>query len=198
MQNENEISKLKLYNWGKTRLIHSRFHDSTDTSAYISIYMNIKVFYNSSLTLSSVVLSHFVQDLKCGNTSYPLCVGTTDSPLLLCLPPWTGRCEQSTCPTGRCVRSHCRWPQTHCSVRRSSPPSLWGRTWVSVSAKHLPPLQYTHQRVDTKRILSLKPVTTNQFPFGCDEISNWLRNASGKRLLNRWQQRPQKWLAFSH
>lgn len=54
------------------RLIHLRFHEFTDTSAYISIYINIKVFYKSSLTLSSVVQwqtsqIHLVLSLKSSN-----------------------------------------------------------------------------------------------------------------------------------
>ena len=55
-------------------------------------------------------------------------VSLFDWPLLLGLPPWTGRFVQSSCPTGRCVRSRCHWPRTRCSARRSSPPSLWGRS----------------------------------------------------------------------
>ena len=45
-------------------------------------------------------------------------------PRRLCLPPWTAQCGRSSCPTGRCVHSHCHWPQTRCGGRRSSPPSL--------------------------------------------------------------------------
>lgn len=70
----------------------------------------------------------------------------SDSPLLLCLPPWTVRCGRSICPTGRCVHSRCRWPQTRCTAHRNSPLSLRGRKRASLY------VQQTMQKLANKLV----------------------------------------------